>query len=226
MHDQGVFVVYSGGMDSFTVLHKAARRFPKENVQAISFNYGQRHRKELDYAQRVTYKMGIQHRIINLATVRDLIKGSALTSPDVEVPEGHYEAESMKATVVPGRNTFMLALAMAYAESQLAHYNNYIEIWYGAHSGDHHIYPDCRPAYVEAMQNVMRIATEGRVKLIAPYLYSDKTNILRDGFEWGLNYADTWTCYKGLEKPCGVCGSCQERAEAFKAIGKPDPALA
>ena len=226
MRIRGIFVVYSGGMDSFTVLHKALLETQKENVQAISFNYGQRHRKELDFAQRVTYKLSIQHRIINLAAVRDLIKGSALTSSNVEVPEGHYEAESMKATVVPGRNTFMLALAMAYAESQLAHYNNDIEIWYGAHSGDHHIYPDCRPAYVEAMQDVMRIATEGRVKLIAPYLYGDKVSILSNGFEWGLNYADTWTCYKGLEKPCGACGACQERALAFKTIGKRDPALA
>lgn len=236
-------VVYSGGMDSFTLLNGIVRAHGADTVTALSFDYGQRHKKELDYAARVCKELNVQHTIINLAAVTPLLVGSALTSPEIDVPEGHYEEESMRQTVVPGRNTMMLGLALAAAESKLlqidaktAAVRKHVEgagyqldrasavVWYGAHSGDHHIYPDCRPKYVTAMQEVYLQATEGRVQLMVPFLHGNKETILQSGFEMGLDYAKSWTCYKGGDVPCGKCGSCQERALAFAAIGKVDPA--
>lgn len=141
----------------------------------------------------------------------------------------------MRKTVVPGRNTFMLALTMAIAEGTYFQARNAgrfapaSHVWYGAHAGDHHIYPDCRPQFVHAMQETFEAATDNQVTLNVPFLHTDKLGILRKGRELGLTAADygrTWTCYKGGEHACGVCGSCNERAEAFAALGWEDPALA
>lgn len=225
-------VVYSGGMDSFTLLHRVIAEVGASNVLALSFNYRQRHAKELAFAMAETHRLGLPHKIIDLASVVPSLTGSALTDPAVPVPHGHYAEESMRKTVVPGRNTFMLSLAMAVAEGisfdQGGSFPHYVH--YGAHGGDHHIYPDCRPEFVHAMQRVYEQATEGKVRLIVPYLFDDKTKILQDGRDnFGLtanDYARTWTCYEGGEHACGKCGSCTERAEAFAALGWEDPALA
>jgi 7-cyano-7-deazaguanine synthase len=252
MHRYHHVVVYSGGMDSFTLLHRiiAQNAANLSRVHAISFDYGQRHSKELGYARRTTKHLGIDHQVINLRDISPLLQGSALTTPSIAVPEGHYEAESMRQTVVPGRNTIMLSLAMGWAESLLlqaeaaeraqlmleprnAEQTQAIErlehraiVYYGAHSGDHHIYPDCRPGYFEAMQLAFRQATDNRVLLMAPYLHNDKAAILYEGIRGlGLDYSRSWTCYKGDHEPCGKCGACQERAEAFAAVGQPDPLL-
>ena len=214
-NNNSAVVVFSGGMDSFTVLHKAINQGHK--VFAVSFDYGQRHNKELQVASTVCKDLAISHKVVDISSINQLIAGSSLTS-DIDVPEGHYEEPSMQQTVVPNRNMIMLSLAVGYAVSIGAN-----KVYYGAHSGDHAIYPDCRPEFVEKMNAVCAIANYEAVEIVTPYLDSSKIEILKDGLDMGLSYANTWTCYNGREKACGKCGACQERLEAFKENGIPDP---
>lgn len=211
-----VVVIYSGGMDSFTVLHRALAE--GYDVYALSFNYGQRHSKELQYAAEVCAKLDVHHLITDITQINQLLQGSSLTSDEIEVAEGHYTAENMKSTIVPNRNMILLSLAVGYAVSLKAE-----KVFYGAHSGDHTIYPDCRPEFVHAMNDVTRIANFEPVEIVSPFLNDDKIGILRYGLSLGLDYGETWTCYNGREKACGKCGSCVERLEAFAANGIKDP---
>lgn len=210
-----VVVIYSGGMDSYTVLHKALR--DGKQVHALSFDYGQRHKKELDYAAKVCDKLNIPHKVVDISAINTLIGGSALTD-DIDVPEGHYEEPSMKQTVVPNRNMILLSMAVGYAVSLEAN-----EVYYGAHSGDHAIYPDCRPEFVNKMNDVCRIANYTQVEIVTPYLDVSKTDILTAGLAMDLDYGETWTCYNGREKACGKCGACEERLEAFRDNQATDP---
>ncbi|HSG51676.1 MAG TPA: 7-cyano-7-deazaguanine synthase QueC [Rheinheimera sp.] len=210
-----VVVIYSGGMDSFTVLHKAVQA--GHDVYALSFNYGQRHVKELQCAAQVCQELGIKHKIVDISAINQLLAGSSLTD-DIEIPEGHYAADNMKSTVVPNRNMILLSLAVGYAVSLGAS-----QVYYGAHSGDHFIYPDCRPEFVQKMHDVCQIANYEPVDIVSPYLHQTKIEILADGLAMGLDYAKTWTCYNGREKACGKCGSCQERLEAFNLNNAKDP---
>ncbi|PAV25042.1 preQ(0) biosynthesis protein QueC [Tamilnaduibacter salinus] len=212
---QSVVVIYSGGMDSFTLLHRARR--DGYRVHAISFDYGQRHVRELTAARAVCEREGIPHRTVDLAGLGGLLSGSALTD-DTPVPEGHYEEDTMKATVVPNRNMILLSLATGYAVTVGAD-----RVWFGAHGGDHAIYPDCRPEFVEKMDAACRVANYEPVQVEAPYLALDKTEILSEGLAMGLDYSQTWTCYNGREAACGRCGSCVERLEAFAHHGVSDP---
>lgn len=210
-----VVVIYSGGMDSYTVLNKALRQ--GHEVYALSFNYGQRHVKELEVAKQVCEQLGVNHKIVDISAINQLIGGSSLTD-DIEVPEGHYEEESMKSTIVPNRNMILLSLAVGYAVSLKAS-----KVFYGAHSGDHAIYPDCRPEFVKKMDDVCRIANYDEVEIVCPYLANSKIDILTDGLKMGLDYSQTWTCYNGREQACGKCGACQERLEAFALNNAVDP---
>ena len=212
---QKVVVIYSGGMDSFTVLNRALEQ--GHEVSALSFNYGQRHVRELDVAAKVCEALNIPHKIVDITAINTLLAGSSLTD-DIEIPEGHYEEFSMKSTVVPNRNMILLSLAIGYAVSEGAS-----AVYYGAHSGDHAIYPDCRPEFVRQMNVVSQLANYEPVEVVAPYLDVDKNAILADGLRMDLNYADTWTCYNGRDKACGKCGACVERLEAFAANGVTDP---
>ena len=208
-------VIYSGGMDSFTVLNKAV--FEGLEVYALTFDYGQKHVKEVDFARNVCSAMGIPHKIIDITAINELISGSSLTS-NIEVPEGHYADENMKSTVVPNRNMILLSLAVGYATSIKAS-----KVFFGAHGGDHHVCPDCRPDFVKKMNEVCAVANYDFVEVVTPYLTSNKTEILRDGLKMKLDYALTWTCYNGREKACGRCGSCVERLEAFEENQAEDP---
>ncbi|WP_417506307.1 7-cyano-7-deazaguanine synthase QueC [Marinomonas gallaica] len=208
-------VVYSGGMDSYTVLHTALAA--GKDVYALSFDYGQRHSKELDIAAKVCQKFNIPHKVVDISAINSLMAGSSLTD-DIEIPEGHYAEDSMKNTVVPNRNMVLLSMAIAYAVSLEAP-----EVYYGAHAGDHHIYPDCRPEFVHAMNAVSQIANYEPVEIVTPFLNSSKGEILAAGLAMNLNYGDTWTCYNGREKACGKCGACNERMEAFNEQGVTDP---
>ncbi|SFM55781.1 7-cyano-7-deazaguanine synthase QueC [Marinobacter pelagius] len=210
-----VVVIYSGGMDSFTLLHLARAR--GYQVHALSFNYGQRHVRELDCARQVCADLGIPHKEIDIRAMSEVMSGSSLTS-DTEVPEGHYEEDSMKSTVVPNRNMILLSLATGYAVTAGAS-----EVWFGAHGGDHAIYPDCRPEFVEKMDAVCRVANYEPVGIEAPFIRMDKGEILAEGLKLGLDYSQTWTCYNGRDKACGRCGSCVERLEAFAANAVTDP---
>lgn len=210
-----VVVIYSGGMDSFTVLNRALK--DGKEVFALSFDYGQRHVKELDCARDVCQSLGVPHKIVDISAINQLLAGSSLTD-DIDIPEGHYEEDSMKSTVVPNRNMILLSLAVGYAVSVQAS-----QVYYGAHSGDHAIYPDCRPEFVEKMNDVCQIANYEAVDIFSPYLQQTKIDILTDGLNMGLDYSKTWTCYNGREKACGKCGACQERLEAFEKNNVSDP---
>lgn len=213
-----VLVILSGGMDSTTLVYDLVNQ--GYEVACISFNYGQRHSKELVAAATTCGKLGLLHTVVPFSdSLKGLITASALTDHSREVPEGHYADENMKATVVPNRNMIMLALAAGYAISIGAK-----KLFYGAHAGDHAIYPDCRPEFYAALGEALALCHfDGGIKLEAPYMHITKNDICVIGRDLGVPYEDSWTCYKGLEKPCGSCGACCERAEAFEFAGIVDP---
>lgn len=209
-------IILSGGMDSTTLLYDIIE-LGEYKVYALSFNYGQKHKKELVCAKKTCEKLNIPHKVVNLDVLND-IAPSALTRDEIEVPEGHYEDESMKKTIVPNRNMVMLSLATSFAIGIDASF-----VFYGVHSGDHAIYPDCRPDFIAAMYNVMSVCDWKKIKLKVPYGLKDKGDIAIIGKKLGVDYSLTWTCYKGKDKSCGKCGACQERLEAFKKAGVEDP---
>lgn len=212
-----IISVLSGGLDSTTLLYDLIEQ--GNEVTAITFNYGQRHKLEIEKAANTCKELGIKHKVMDISFIKELVSNSALTS-DLAVPEGHYEDASMKSTVVPNRNMIMAAIAIGYAVNL-----DYDAIALGVHSGDHAIYPDCRPEFVEALQNIAAIANYKRIAVLAPYLNSDKGDIAKIGTKLGVDYSSTLTCYNGQSEPCGKCGACQERAEAFKKAGVPDPLI-
>lgn len=209
-------VIYSGGMDSYTVLHRALR--DGYDVHALSFDYGQRHARELDVAREVCERLKLSHRVVDIRAIHQLIGNSALTDSGRPMPKADYAEDNLADTVVPNRNMILLSLAIGHAVNIGAPI-----CFYGAHGGDHVLYPDCRPVFVERMNDVAAIANFEAVKIEAPYLHSDKSRILADGVEMGLDYAETWTCYLGEELACGECGSCRERLNAFSSLGMIDP---
>ena len=211
-----VVVIYSGGMDSYTVLHKAIEE--GLTPYTLTFDYGQRHAKEIEVASRVCNELDIHHKVIDITAINQLIGGSSLTDSSIDVALGHYQNDNMKSTVVPNRNMILLSMAIGYAVSIGAE-----KVYYGAHSGDHEIYPDCRPIFVEKMNEVAAVANYEPTEIHSPYLSSDKIGILKDGIRMGLDYSKTWTCYNGREKACGQCGSCVERLEAFEKNNTTDP---
>ena len=211
-------VVLSGGMDSYTMIHCLHQE--GWGLAALSFNYGQRHKKELRYAQGTCNVRDIPHTIVDLQVLNPLLQGSSLTS-DIDVPEGHYSEDTMKATVVPNRNMIMLSIAVGYAVSL-----EYDHVYTAVHAGDHAVYPDCRDEFIKAMTAVTMISNYHPVTIQAPFINIDKGEILQEGRRHGLNeddYIHAWTCYKGLDKACGKCGACVERLEAFDWMGWVDP---
>lgn len=217
MKEDKAVLILSGGMDSTTLLYYMLKVLKME-VFPISFNYGQRHLRELSAAMLTCSRLGLKHRIADLSQITKLISNSALTNPEIAMPEGNYNDESMKLTVVPNRNMILLSVAIGYAINVGAGH-----VFYGAHAGDHTIYPDCRPEFVTAMQLVAGLSDWTPIKLQAPFLHLDKGDILERGLLLDVDYGLTWTCYAGREKACGKCGACRERLEAFERIGKKDP---
>ncbi|GED42928.1 7-cyano-7-deazaguanine synthase QueC [Cobetia marina] len=209
-------VIYSGGMDSYTVLHQALKE--GFEVHALSFHYGQRHSRELDVARQVCESLGVAHEVVDIRAIHGLIDNSALTNSDQAMPKADYDEDSMTSTVVPNRNMILLSLAIAKAVNIEAGV-----CFYGAHGGDHVLYPDCRPEFVEKMNAVAAIANFSPVEIRAPFLHASKDEILAAGIAMQLDYAQTWTCYEGRELACGECGSCRERLAAFAAHGLSDP---
>jgi 7-cyano-7-deazaguanine synthase len=217
--DKKAVVIISGGMDSTTLLYDVVAELGKDNVQAISFNYNQKHKCELEKAKKTCEKLGVNHRVLSLAVLNE-VAPSALTRDDWKIPEGHYSDENMKQTVVPNRNMVMLSLAAAFAMGVKAQ-----ELYYGAHAGDHTIYPDCRKEFIDSMVQSIKLADWNEVELKAPYWQIDKVGILKIGKELGVDYSLTHTCYNPNKegKSCGRCGSCTERLEAFEKNGIKDP---
>ena len=212
---KNVVCIYSGGMDSFTLVNQVHRLGMLHSC--LSFDYGQKHSKELEYARFVCHELDVPHHVINLRNLKPHLLGSALTD-DVDMPQGHYAEETMKLTVVPNRNMIMLSIAVAYAVSHKLEAVNF-----GAHAGDHTIYPDCREPFVRLMDAAAQAANWHTVRVRAPYQHLDKAEILQIGYGLGLDYGKSWTCYQGGALACGKCGSCQERLEGFAKIGKVDP---
>ncbi|MDC0979973.1 7-cyano-7-deazaguanine synthase QueC [bacterium] len=210
-----IIVVYSGGLDSFTLLNEAIRS--GKDVSALSFDYGQKHNKELHFVEKFCAQESIDSKIVNVSSIKELFQGSSLTD-EIDIPKGHYEDDSMKSTVVPNRNMILISLALGYAVTKKAE-----EVWFGAHAGDHAIYPDCRPEFVEKMDAVARIANYSPIAIKAPYIAMSKTEILAIGLNMQLDYGLTWTCYEGKELACGSCGACHERLESFAANNIIDP---
>ncbi|RUU14514.1 7-cyano-7-deazaguanine synthase QueC [Mesorhizobium sp. USDA-HM6] len=210
-------VVCSGGLDSVSLAHKVAAE--QEIAGLLSFDYGQRHRKELGFAGLCAERLNVPHRIIDIREIGRGLSGSALTD-NVDVPDGHYAEDTMKVTVVPNRNAIMLAIAFGVAA---AHHADAVAT--AVHGGDHFIYPDCRPAFIDAFQMMQDRALDGyaNIRLYAPYVNLTKADIVEDGARHGTPFAQTWSCYKGGERHCGRCGTCVERREAFHLSRHPDP---
>jgi 7-cyano-7-deazaguanine synthase len=230
--------IFSGGLDSTTLVYEMMQQGLTPHL--LSFNYGQRHSKELDYALGTSAKLGLRHDIVNLTGITYLISNSALTAPmiddaepgraphygehEVEVPEGHYAEDNMKLTVVPNRNMIMLSIAAGVMIN-----NSYKLIGTGVHAGDHFVYPDCRPDFLSALNAAVVLGNEGFGDIppmsqwvnnapgviYAPFIMQSKADIAVKALELGVPLDQTWSCYKGGENHCGKCGTCVERLEAI-----------
>jgi len=206
-------LILSGGVDSTTLLYDYRDRI----ALALSFDYGSKHNaRELPFAAWHCQRLGIAHRVVRLDFMPQLLKSSLLQGGE-DIPEGHYAEENMRSTVVPFRNGIMLSVAAALAESEGLGY-----VMMANHAGDHTIYPDCRPEFVSAMSHAVEAGTFNGVQLLAPYTHLTKTDIVRRGKALGIDYSQTWSCYKGLLHHCGRCGTCVERREAFAEAGVED----
>ena len=206
-------IIVSGGMDSITLLYDKK----DEIALGISFDYGSNHNaREIPFAKMHCERLGIEHIIIPLDFMHQYFKSSLLQGADA-IPEGHYADANMKSTVVPFRNGIMLAIAVGIAESR-----NLTKVLIANHGGDHTIYPDCRPEFISAIDAAASAGTYVNVKVCAPYPNITKTDIAAIGKRLGIDYTETWSCYKGGEKHCGKCGTCVERKEALKGAGIED----
>lgn len=211
-------VSLSGGMDSTTVLAVALDQ--GRDVSAIGFFYNSKHNVyENQAAIKIVAYYDVPFKLIDLSQA---MKGftSNLMSEGGDIPEGHYEAENMRLTVVPNRNMIFASILAGIAVSEGAE-----EIWLGTHMGDHYIYADCRPAFIASLEQTIRLATDTSISLISPFSNDKKVGILQKGFSLAkpVPYHLTRTCYKAQSKACGKCGSCQERKESFTLLGKVDP---
>lgn len=203
-------IVLSGGMDSTTLLWDR-----KDTIAlAVTFDYGSRHNaREIECARRNCEILGIEHLVIPLDFMGRYFKSSLLIGGD-EIPDGRYDDENMKSTVVPFRNGIMLSIAAGLAESR-----GLSKVMLANHSGDHAIYPDCRPGFVSAMSKAIKEGTYEGIVIDAPYTGITKSDIARIGKKIGVDYNLTYSCYKGGEKHCGKCGTCVERMEALRDAG-------
>lgn len=213
-----VVVLVSGGMDSVSALYEAYHAH--QVLGALSFDYGSKHNhKEIPFAASHCQSLGIPHRVIHLDFVGQLFKSDLLKSGGA-IPDGHYQEQTMKQTVVPFRNGIMLSIAGGFADSIEAE-----ALVIAAHAGDHAIYPDCREDFIKAMGDAIRLGTYAQVEILRPFIHSTKADIARRGHDLGVDFSKTWSCYKGGAIHCGTCGTCVERREAFMLAGLSDPTV-
>jgi 7-cyano-7-deazaguanine synthase len=207
-------IIYSGGLDSTTLLYEERERI----ALAVTFDYGSNHAaRETACARHHCEQLGIEHLVIPLSFIGRYFQSSLLSGADA-IPEGNYDDTNMKSTVVPFRNGIMLSVACGLAESR-----GLQRVLIANHGGDHAIYPDCRPGFVDAMDGAMQAGTYDGVRLAAPYTHLSKADLVRRGAALGIDYSQTYSCYRGGEHHCGTCGTCRERQEAFRQAGVPDP---
>ncbi len=211
--------IVSGGMDSVTLAYHLADA--GHALHLLAFDYGQRHRRELDCARWHAGHLGAAFDVVDMAGVGALLKGSALTDASVAVPDGRYASPNMAVTVVPNRNAIMLSVAVGVAVAEGARI-----VATGVHAGDHPVYPDCRPVFIQAFEHMARLATwAADLRIEAPFVHWTKANIVFHGAALGVSYEHTWSCYKGGDVHCGTCGTCVERREAFVLAGVDDPTV-
>ncbi|MEV6849241.1 7-cyano-7-deazaguanine synthase QueC [Actinoplanes sp. NPDC051411] len=212
--------VVSGGLDSTTLAYWLRQH--TDELTLLSVDYGQRHARELQFAQATAAALGVAHHVVDMTSAGALLGGSALTDAAVDVPDGHYTDASMAATVVPNRNALLLDLAVGLATTIRAD-----AVAFGAHSGDHAIYPDCRPEFLDAYRTMALIAGAGFLvddfQVLAPFLTVTKTDIVALAARLHVPMENTWSCYRGGDVHCGTCGTCTERREAFTDARVPDP---
>ena len=207
-------IIYSGGLDSTTLLYDEQPRI----ALAVTFSYGNNHaQRETNCARHHCALLGIEHLVIDLDFMHRYFSSSLLSGADA-IPSGNYDEANMKSTVVPFRNGIMLAVACGLAESR-----GLKRVLIANHGGDHAIYPDCRAGFIAAMGQAMKNGTYDGVQLDAPYTHLTKADIVRRGAALGIDYAKTYSCYRGGATHCGTCGTCTERREAFRQAGLPDP---
>lgn len=206
-------IIVSGGMDSVTMLYE----YKEYIALGISFDYGSNHNaKEIPLAAMHCERLGLKHITIPLSFIHEYFKSSLIEGSHA-IPEGEYNEDNMKSTVVPFRNGIMLSIAVGIAES-----NGLKRIFIANHGGDHTIYPDCRPEFIDAINNASMVGTYEHLTIEAPYTDITKTDIAKHGKALGLDYSETWSCYKGEKHHCGKCGTCVERREALKLAGIED----
>lgn len=207
---QDSIIILSGGLDSTTMLYE----YKDDIALALSFDYGSNHNaRELAFARLHCERLGIPHIIIPLDFIHQYFRSSLLEGADA-IPEGNYDDDNMRSTVVPFRNGIMLAIAAGMAETR-----GLSRIMMANHAGDHAIYPDCRQSFVDAMNQAIKAGTYEGITLFTPYTNLTKADIARHGKALGIDYSETWSCYKGGEKHCGKCGTCTERIEALREAG-------
>lgn len=211
------YLICSGGLDSVTLAYRLANNQALEGI--ISFNYGQRHKKELLYAERCAEQLHVDYYPIDLSSIGKNLTGSSLTDKTA-VPEGYYAAETMKATVVPNRNAIFLSVAFGIASAKKGD-----TVAIAVHGGDHFIYSDCSADFINAFDNMEQLSLDGQCKLFSPYVNLNKSDIVLEGAKYGVPFIDTWSCYKGEDYHCGRCGTCVERREAFHLAGIHDPTI-
>lgn len=213
-------VILSGGLDSAVLAYQLQSE--GRDLHLVSFDYGQRHSKELEYSRRIAARLNARHDVIDIRAVGKLLGGSALTDDSIEVPHGHYAAPTMAVTIVPNRNAIFLTIAYGVAVAQNAQL-----VATAVHSGDHFVYPDCREAFIQSFDKMQRLAVEGcgdeNLKLHAPFVDKTKAQIVEIGAQLKVPFEETWSCYEGREVHCGQCGTCVERREAFEVAGIADP---
>ncbi len=221
MADKSAVAIVSGGMDSVTLAHLLKEE--GFGLHMLAVDYGQRHKKEIDYARRCAERLGASFDVVDISGVGRLLSGSALTD-DIDVPHGHYAEETMAVTVVPNRNAIMLSIAYGVAVARGTQV-----VATAVHAGDHYVYPDCRPEFIDAFDAMQKRAVEGfgdpNLYLYTPFARKTKAQIAEVGVSLGVPYEDTWSCYEGREDHCGLCGTCTERKEAFELAGVSDPTV-
>ena len=212
-------VLLSGGLDSTTLLYWL-RRYRHPQQFCLSIDYAQKHSKELQYAQTTAHNLDLSrvHRIVDLTSTDDLLK-SALSRKGDEVPDAPYDGETQRLTMVPNRNTIMLSIAAGWAYSLGLH-----RVYYAAHRNDAAGYPDCSWEFVQAINLATKLALDDPYfEVTAPFVHKSKAEIVRIGHGLDVPFDQTWSCYKGSDVACGVCGTCRERIEAFQDNDLIDP---
>lgn len=211
------YILHSGGLDSTVLLADLCNQHSNKKVTAVGINYGQRHLRELEAAHQIRHALNVNHLTLDLTGYGTSVT-SALTTPTINVPHANYDADNMAQTVVPGRNAVMLAALAGIAASQ---HPEGAHIHIATHGGDHHIYPDCRPDFIQAIDHALQLATG--VQIHAPYVHQSKTDIVTRGHQLNAPLHLTWSCYEGGQYHCGQCGTCLERRQAFTQAHIPDP---